>query len=554
MTVIKFKETAAIVKRISRARWEDGDFLGSLTILRGMESKPRVSADIYAEIAEVYEDMGLYEFAVEYWYKYIDVCPDSKIKEGYMALGEDYLYLENVRAATHYYNERAIEDGVDFPPVEELTESLMDAIDKKRKYRIVYPEKFKSYLAELSAGRLKIREGAFDEGIEILSKIPKEADDYAEALSSIGIAYYLSDRPEEAVTKFKEAYDSNPSDVFTLCNLSSVLHLLKRDAESDEYTRRLLELDATTPADLSKIAGSLCERGMHKKAINYLDKLLITNPFDINALFMRGIASLNIGEYAVAKSSFGDILAIYNSPVAVYYYDVACERLSSGCERKSLSLGYSYKIPEEEGVERIKYIKNLLALPKSELIRKMDKRTEKIIDWALYSKDVGFVKLIVALLMVIGGKKTEKKLLALLLKPVIGDEVKTEILAALVVGGFSGVLGVVFSDIYSETAIERFPRAADKVLLNAYGYALAYDARVLGEDDIYTAALEIDLALESRGYYKEELDPMLLAAAIFFIARDEAKLRETAKLFGVKSEPLKKLILLTKEGKDNEDN
>ena len=139
MKIIQFEKTPERNKNLARERVKKEDYLGALSILLSTE-KPLY--DTYAEIADVYADMGLLELSNEYWFKYIDCAPKDKVAVAYEELAINYFYLENLWASGYYFHQKISVDG--FISKEGLDQEIIDFFSgedyKKHAYRIAYPK------------------------------------------------------------------------------------------------------------------------------------------------------------------------------------------------------------------------------------------------------------------------------------------------------------------------------------------------------------------------------------------------------------------------------
>ena len=99
-----FNNTTQKYRELAERKAEKGDYLESLGFLF-TALKNEKSADVYADIACNYAEMGLYITSNEYWYKYLSICSDKQVGFAYEQLAINFFYMDNFTLYIGLYNE-----------------------------------------------------------------------------------------------------------------------------------------------------------------------------------------------------------------------------------------------------------------------------------------------------------------------------------------------------------------------------------------------------------------------------------------------------------------
>ena len=74
-------------------RFQEGNYLGALTLLNKRNAMYAPSADAAALAADIYEEMELYPLAADAWFRFLDTCNEADFSEGYEGLAIAFMNM-----------------------------------------------------------------------------------------------------------------------------------------------------------------------------------------------------------------------------------------------------------------------------------------------------------------------------------------------------------------------------------------------------------------------------------------------------------------------------
>ena len=84
-------------------RFQEGNYLGALTLLNKRNAMYAPSADAAALAADIYEEMELYPLAADAWFRFLDTCNEADFSEGYEGLAIAFMNMgREVQSAMYY--------------------------------------------------------------------------------------------------------------------------------------------------------------------------------------------------------------------------------------------------------------------------------------------------------------------------------------------------------------------------------------------------------------------------------------------------------------------
>ena len=277
MSIIRFEKTPERDKKIARERAKNEDFMGALSILLSMDNP---TYETFAEIADVYSDMGLLELSNEYWYKFINVAPKEKLSIAYEELAINFFYLENLWASGYYFHQKISVDG--YISNEGLDQEIIDFFSgndyKKHAYRIAYPRERADYTLELKRSKRALSVGAFEDGVTALTAIPLERRT-EEISGDLAISYLMCDKLDLAEEVCRDSIKRHGENVTAYCNLSTVYDMKEDYENSEYYYQKALSMRTGDRAEWYKIATCAIARQDHLTIIDCLKKILDTSMF-----------------------------------------------------------------------------------------------------------------------------------------------------------------------------------------------------------------------------------------------------------------------------------
>ncbi|MCQ2399175.1 MAG: hypothetical protein MJ072_01565, partial [Clostridia bacterium] len=245
--VFELKKDLSFYEKLDNKKSPD-DYVGRLSLWHGAE---RVLTDpaVFFRISSIYKDAGLYDLAVEYLYKYLDSVSDKvDVYSAYIALGNCYYYLNNIKVANFYFNRAFLLCGM--INEEELDEEVADYFlkqeeeggDIREDYRIVYPPEKVDFSDDIDEAKELIATGRIDEAFEILQEIPETSKYYPESRAEMSVAEFLRGNTEKGIDLSKKALHFDGENIYALCNLSSMYFVQGDFSVSREHYDRAMRI------------------------------------------------------------------------------------------------------------------------------------------------------------------------------------------------------------------------------------------------------------------------------------------------------------------------
>lgn len=474
---------------------EKDDLFGALSMLKSAE-KIKSSLQTTVRIADVYADMGLLDISNRYWYRFMHTAPKEKVSMAFEELGINYFYMENLWATGYYFHKKIETDG--FISKEGIDNEIIEFLSgdefKKHAYRIVYPPEKADYSLEAKSGKRALALGAFSEAVLMLEHIPV-ASRTLENSDDLTVAYFMSDDLENAEKESRRALKAYGESVGIYCNLATIFELKKDSENSEYYYQKALNLVTGERVEAYKLMTCAIERKDHVMIKECLEKVIEERPYEIAMIFFKGIAHVNVHEYAEAEKWFKKAYALDTEDLIIeYFYNLAKQLNKGDGEEKLLPLAYEKSLPkkiESRWSARIRYLINQ---PQKFIASTKNKDTLKLFKWCLFYGSDSLMRSLCYNLASLVPKVFYKLALQLLMSVEGGETQKRLMIYLLAMSGYKGRVGVVFGVFYKSYNAKKV--ACEKELDNPKfltAYALTMSKLVLSEiEDIDKIALACD--------------------------------------------------------------
>lgn len=543
MKIIQFEKTPERNKNLARERVKKEDYLGALSILLSTE-KPLY--DTYAEIADVYADMGLLELSNEYWFKYIDCAPKDKVAVAYEELAINYFYLENLWASGYYFHQKISVDG--FISKEGLDQEIIDFFSgedyKKQAYRIAYPRERADYTLELKRSKRALSLGGFEDAVTALSAIPIERRT-EEISGDLAISYIMCDKLDLAEEVCRDSIKRHGENVTAYCNLSTIYDMKEDFENSDFYYQKALSFRTGDRAEWYKIATCSIEREDHLTVIECLQNIIEERPYEVNMIFFLGQALANVGDY---QGAYNQLKKAYNidrtDKVVKFYFDCIKDLLDDGVD-KFLPFKYVKELPEKQAKINTKAIKELVKTP-NKISSALKKQSVKdLVEWGITQSET--LRDSVFILATAFNSYSKNVVKNALLKPELREETKRLMTYILMLKGVKEKIGLVVGNIYISVKPKRLQceKQEDGFLyFNAYALCLSrvvfyeiegYEQIAKVTDKIYK---KLGGSVTESEATNEEIGALILSYCDF---KRVSKENEILRLFSVTKEKLHRL-------------
>lgn len=533
--------------KLADKRFETGDYLGGLRYLHKKIELYGEDADEFITLADIYDDLELFEISADYWFRFLDECEEDERAEAYEGLYHCYYNLGNRALEEYYYRllrqerERMGEnmDDADYYMDGDGPDEEEPASPRPR-LRLVWPPEKADHTPEIAEGLAALRRGDYAEAAEQLASVPPQAPQSAQALNYLAVAYLLGGKPEEAEAACRELLGRNAQDVQALCTYAALLTELNRPEESRALAERLARIPTEDPDEMYKVATVCCENGLYRVGYEYFCKLEEKAGYDLTLLYFKAVAALRCGEVRACVVSLGNLLDLKPSAaVARYAYREAARYQREGGEMPELN--FFYRVPAAERVRRMHLLAMLAQLPR-EALRAYCRETDitELLEWCVDegSGNEGELQLLGLTVAVRAGLEFFWRKAFLCIS--VNEAAKLQALCELCELNKPFDIGMSIAGVYRPVAFDTLHtgRAKHMPFVRAYSKCVARFVP-LGfgrSDDFCGAAQKIYAALERDGLLDAAKNEDSLACAIYLSARVRGKkTREAVKLFGAKA-------------------
>lgn len=554
--VVRFDLGAETLLNIAEKKLDEKDYIGALRVLRKSVETNGATADEYEMFADIYDEMEIFEYAVNYWYKFLDVCAEEEVADAYEGLASCYYNLGSEAQAAFYYNMMmhdkyaTPENGI------ELGELLSEPA--KKPFRIVYPPEEADYSPELEEGLRALRGGNYEKADEVFSSVPEKASCYGQAQNFLALSKLMQGDAAAAENICREQLKKDGDDVAILSTYAAALTEQGRAEESRAAAVRLASLPASSADELYKIATVCCENKLYDEAYEKFCILEERVHYDLTLLYFKAVAAFKSGRVQESLAGFAKIVDIYpDAAVAHYYYNEIRRYAESG--GKVPETGFFYRVPKEERETRVKLLAALSEVPAAELdafLRHAD--ITEYLDWCFDEADGADAELMLLGLRLAVRGGFDDFVRDILLDSSVNDVVKLEGLRYLAERNKDFEAGVVIADIYRCASFVRLHvgRTKRNKFIAAYALAFARFAFLADEDcEAYAEAAErIYDAFEQAGDFSLASDAENLACAIYFMTSKNAllKTKEALGLLGADSSVVAGILHAVNEAAEKE--
>lgn len=128
-------------------------------------------------------------------------------------------------------------------------------------------------------GMDKVRQGLYDEAIEIYDRVLSMNPENAHAWNNRGVALFSANRSEEALECYDRSIEIDPENLDALRNKGYVLRSMGRIEEALEAYERVMGAGGDE-TDLESMATVLVGVGMLSEALTCLNQAMSINPTD----------------------------------------------------------------------------------------------------------------------------------------------------------------------------------------------------------------------------------------------------------------------------------
>ncbi len=543
---VKFDLSADKLLDIAEARIDGGDAIGALRMLHKSLALYGPGADEYADLAEAYDDLEIFDLAANNWFRFLDVCEADERVDAYEGLAACYYNLGNEARAMYYYEQMLHDKYV--TPSNNFEMGEMFSHPPRKPFRVTWPPERADYSEEVDAGLRALKSGEFDVAEEKFRAVPERSPYRNAAMNFLAVSYLLQGKAKAAEEICTSLLDRDPDSVQVLATYAAVLTEQDRREEGLAVAKKLASLAAESPDEMYKIATVCCENGLYEEAYEKFRILEKTVSCDLTLLYFKAVAAHKCGKVREALAGFGKILDLYpDAAVARYYFRAVRAQAEEGAPAPETA--FYYRVPKEERAERVGLLAALADVSAS-AVRNYCKETDitELLEWCFDESDGQEPKLQVLGINVAVRGGMDEFVCDVLLDSTVSDVVKVETVQRLCERNRDFSCGVVLSDVYRRICFDRVELGRAKRSKFVAAYAVCFSRFVLfdqadGEQLRDATELLYD-KLEETGGLAADLDEDSLACAIYLAGTHVNRSRavEVLQLLGANGEKVAALM------------
>ncbi|MBE5742758.1 MAG: hypothetical protein E7360_05555 [Clostridiales bacterium] len=554
--IVEFKRSIDTVYELANKKCDEGDYVGALSSLLFESSQNTDYADIYAHIADIYTELGLYENAICFWFKYLLKSKKKYYCDGFNGLGANYYFTGDKNLAGYYFGEQIKNDNGEPSVYEEVLEEFRDELLNEKPnihlVKDVTDEEIDKGVIEKAREYNKV--GSYQEAINSLNTVSSKSPLYGEAISERAFSNFCIEKIDDAVKDVKEGIKAG---YVTVNSLTFAIHLfVVTETEGVENLLDLLSnLKAETVEEKYKKLTALCEFCLFEQADLLADDILKEDKFDVNTTFIKAFLTYNNGDYEKAETLFQRAYILSFSPIALFYLRQSQQAVLGNVKYKNFKIAFDLPTDEIENINGI--IKSILEGEKTSADFPVS-RLKEVADWC-FTCGSNSSKIAIAVIFA----KTENKecinyLAEQLVNPSIIDEVKMRMVSLLCEYSSFKELKVVYGHIFRIIKVIRPEFIDQKELLFKKAYSYAFGRLSLFESKrlhlLELGAIELQKELNACNNLDKIKDVATLACAIYFYSGMNTFKEPSVvyRLFDVKKKDVVQIIKLTEEIKDDD--
>lgn len=561
--ILKFKKDEKSKYERANRHCDDGDYVGALSSLLYTASSEPKNTEVLCHIADIYTELGLYENAIIFWFRFLSVCRKSDAIDGYNGLGANFFFLDNTELAGFYFNKQLELGDMGACVYDDILDDYVDSVSNYERpgFKVISSEAEAAEKDEQNYSEAveKNKTEDYISAIELADKVSEKSEYYGKALYEKAYGLFCLDKDYEAVDILEKVInDLNDRDICVFNLLFSCLAQIGDEEKTEKYFKILLDTDSDETEYLNKKMAVLCDFGYFREALDVSEKIMRVAPEDTNCSYLRGLLFYNLHEREKSVACLKKAYIYSMNPVALYYLRIA-ERAVDGDKSVPKRLPLIFEIQKSEVDSRLEAVKKLFtgAAKKNEYA---DEYISEIFDWCYYCGNQ--TAQIAVAIYAVRNKKTAliEKLRMQLVNPAITDDIKIRLYTLFVESGIirdKEETPIVYSNIFKKIKAVIPAFGADVPSSFRQGYAIAAGRISVYFDKDFkklsVGASELEAAMRLNGGFNEFTDSRAIACAMFIYSgiNHHTDMAAVYRYFDTKKEDVVKLIAYA-NGKKND--
>lgn len=468
--VLQFKRDRDTLEYVADDLLDEDDIEGALSTYLEIEES---QADylLIRKIADLYTELAMFDYSINYWFKFIDCAPKRYHAEAYNALGGNYFFMRNDKLAAYYFNLQINDkNDAEFP----FDEIMYELFDKNISTRFDEPS-IHIYDAQNEKDRaavekaLDLLETDSDAAKKLYESVKETSDSYGEARFYCGMIDLLELELDDALNEFLIAKKYRFRQEVTLTYIFGLAFYLGKAEIKDNVFKELKKEGADFNAAVTFF--SLYEGfGKHKLAYEYAGVIEELFPNFGHLHFYYAIAAYNAKKYNVALDRLSRYYKLTNAEYVIHtratVMDVAAHNT------KFTQFEYIPALQQADNSHYSLILDSLLREKPAE-IRNVGNMVFDIISPCIYSQNPEICAAALQIFSIINDDNTVRVMKGYLLRDDANDFIKPIVITLLIEMGVEESTGLVYNHIYSKIPFERveFNDDCGDIFRSAYAFA-----------------------------------------------------------------------------------
>ncbi|AEE95497.1 tetratricopeptide repeat protein [Mahella australiensis] len=387
--VLPFEQNGSFYYKRAQKYIGKSNYIEALNCYRKAVDKDPDNIGYVLELAELFTEMSFFDESNVVLAHVLHRAGEYRARV-YFDMACNFLGMQDYDQAREYfkkylnmdYDGEYADEAEEFLAILELQTSYIEEI-------IGYDSSFKALYKRARIGKQLLDKGEYKKAINVFERIMDEDPTLLFVKNNLSLAYFCAGDIDKAINIEKAVLSVQSDNIHANCNMALYYDDIGNQDGKEEYIKRITDLiDADDPDGLYKIGVTLCELGLHDRALDVLKMLLEYNPYDIRIIYYCGVACLNLKQYDEAMDWWDKMLKLDpdNSIAAFYRARTSLHMRQLIPDQEYL---YQYQVPHDEFLRRMQFINRMLAMPEDQLIDMWhkDKEFKDIIRWGLDIND-----------------------------------------------------------------------------------------------------------------------------------------------------------------------
>lgn len=448
---------------LAKAAFAEGNTGKSIIYLKKALSLEPGATDVMLAMAEVFSRSGIYDISNATLFDVLNSNYDKSFSEQiFSMLAANFIEMGKPDVAEYYLRDYA--DDFDFQFADED-----DELEKKLRYRIVYPRD-EHYDNVLIAQAYQLgKEGKFDEAIKVLDRVEPDSEHKAEADHCVLLCLMMKNDTDAVIANAKRMLEKHDS-LTIKCTLATAYYMEEKTEEANAVLKEILDKDYKELEQILVILPLLVNMEVHDQVAKYARRVLdLTDDTQIHILFWYSEALYNMGMKSEARKIMRRLNDVYGDYCAADFY-------LELYDREPETVHYGVAAPVRMRMERYDKVADIARMSSQEMDALSEDELKSACDmlaWAISDGNENISALAAMRLRMMQNEIAENIIRKKLVMPHLNFDLMCQLIWALMpLDRLGCVFNVVAQDRFKEVHF-KLPKAIF-VLPDVFGRAVRY--------------------------------------------------------------------------------